>query len=147
MRGLTPMQAAFVREYVIDNNGAQAAIRAGYSRHTANVQACDLLTRPHIKTAVDEARARLQEKNDITVSQLIEGLKQIAFPSNSTDDTNSKNLAGIWPRDRIKALELLGKHLGMFVERREHSGPKGKPIEVNSRSWLEVMQEDEAGGD
>ena len=45
---LTPKQELFVHEYLKDQNGAQAAIRAGYSPKTAKVTAFQLLKHPHI---------------------------------------------------------------------------------------------------
>jgi phage terminase small subunit len=44
--GMTARQQAFIREYLVDCNGTQAAIRAGYSKGTANVIACENLTKP-----------------------------------------------------------------------------------------------------
>lgn len=46
----------------------------------------------------------------------------------------------VW--DKNSALEKIAKHLGMFIERHEHSGPDGGPIQTESRSWREVLRED-----
>lgn len=60
---MLPQEQRFVDEFLIDLNGAQAAIRAGYSEKTAKEQACRLLTRVHVATAVSEA---LQERAELT---------------------------------------------------------------------------------
>ena len=49
---LNAKQRAFVHEYSIDLNGLQAAIRAGYAKKAAGVQASDLLKKPNVKKAV-----------------------------------------------------------------------------------------------
>lgn len=75
---LTPKQAAFCREYLIDLNGTQAAIRAGYSKKTANEQAAQLLAKlnvqEYLKTLMDE-RA---EKTKIDAEWVIKRLAQDA---------------------------------------------------------------------
>ena len=55
--GLTPRQARFVKEYLVDLNGTQAAIRAGYSSRTANEQAARLLANISVKAAVEAGAA------------------------------------------------------------------------------------------
>jgi phage terminase small subunit len=50
--GLTPKRAAFVREFCVDHNGTQAAIRAGYSEATADEQASRLLANVKVRKAV-----------------------------------------------------------------------------------------------
>ncbi len=54
---LTPKQACFVEEYLIDLNATQAATRAGYSAKTANEQGAQLLAKLSIREAVAEAQA------------------------------------------------------------------------------------------
>ena len=53
---MTPKQEAFVREYLIDLNATQAAIRAGYSERTAGSQSFDLLQKPEIQAAIAAGR-------------------------------------------------------------------------------------------
>lgn len=47
--------------------------------------------------------------------------------------------------DKKGALVDIGKHLGMFVEKHEHSGPDGGPIQTETRSWREVLRQQEKG--
>lgn len=65
--GLTPKQQRFVLEYLKDQNGKQAAIRAGYAPGSAEVQACRLLRNAQVRAAVDAGQARLAKKAEITV--------------------------------------------------------------------------------
>lgn len=64
--GLTPKQKRFADEYLIDSNGTQAAIRAGYSPKTANEQASQLLAKLNIKEYVARRSAELAEKTGLT---------------------------------------------------------------------------------
>ncbi len=68
---LTPKQARFVEEYLLDGNGAQAALRAGYGPCGAKVAACRLLTRPNVKTAIDAGRHAYSERLEITRADIV----------------------------------------------------------------------------
>ena len=76
--GLEPRQQRFVDEYLVDLNGTQAAIRAGYSAKTAAEQSYDLLRRPHIAAAIAAARAAQQERTGINADALLLQAWQIA---------------------------------------------------------------------
>lgn len=60
--GLTGKQAAFCQEYIIDHNGKEAAIRAGYSKNGAKVIGCNLLTHINCKAEIDRLTAQRQAK-------------------------------------------------------------------------------------
>src|SRR5262245_23429570 len=62
---LTAKQAMFVREYLTDMNGTQAAIRAGYSARTANEQGARLLAKASIREAIEKAQAERLQRLDI----------------------------------------------------------------------------------
>jgi phage terminase small subunit len=101
---LNDKQAAFVREYLIDFNATQSAIRAGYSKRTAGSQAHDLLKIPEIQAALKVGQARLAQKTETEAEWVRRRLKEEAddfseFASHSA---------------RIRALELLGKVNGIF---------------------------------
>lgn len=101
---LTAKQSRFIEEYLIDLNATQAAIRAGYSKNTATTQGYENLTKPHIRERVEA------------------GLKQRALELNLNAKWVVKELLGIYERSMdankmhsaLRALELIGKHLGMF---------------------------------
>ena len=75
---LTPRQAQFVQEYLIDLNATQAAIRAGYSVKTANEQAARLLANVSIQTAIQTAIKARTERTQITQDWVIHRLALLA---------------------------------------------------------------------
>lgn len=107
MRRLTNRQQAFCREYIVDLNATQAAIRAGYSERTARSQGQRLLTNVDIEECLQELITERSERVQITADAVLTGISSIAFDES------------VKPNDRLKAYDLLGKHLGLFVERRE----------------------------
>lgn len=69
---MTPKQAAFVREYMIDGNATQAAIRAGYSERTAQEQSSRLLSKAMIREGLAALQAETAERHEITLDRLTE---------------------------------------------------------------------------
>ena len=112
---LNPKQRRFVAEYLRDQNGTQAAIRAGYSKKTARVQAAQLLALLNIKAEVDAKLTKVEEKCGITVEYVLEGLRDVAErcrrDGKEFDSTGAN-----------RALELLGKYRQMFTDKVQHSG-------------------------
>lgn len=76
---LTPKQRAFVREYLIDLNATQAAIRAGYSEKTARSVAAENLTKPNIAAAIESAMKLRANRTDITADRVLKELAKIGF--------------------------------------------------------------------
>jgi phage terminase small subunit len=113
---LTAKQQAFIKEYLIDLNSTQAAIRAGYSKNTAAEIGFENLRKPHIKEAIDKEINKRSEKLQITAEYVLNKLKDI------TDNDDEKTA------DRLKGLELLGRHLKLFTDKLEHSGETGVKI-------------------
>lgn len=68
---LNPRQQRFVDEYLIDLNGTQAAIRAGYSAATAAEQAYDLLRKPQIVDSIAAARKAQQERTQVDADRVV----------------------------------------------------------------------------
>lgn len=106
---LTDRQARFCEEYLIDLNATQAAIRAGYSEKTANRIASELLSKLDIQEKIAELKAERAKRTEMTQDSVIQELAAVA----------RAEVKGVRAVDKLKALELLGKHLGMFVERYE----------------------------
>jgi len=143
---LTAKQQRFIEEYLIDLNATQAAIRAGYSPKTAREIGAENLSKPHIRARVDEALAERSRRTGITADRVLRELARIAFANApdlinmddatlradaSVDDTAAiasvrvKRIPAadgegvereIRLADKLRALELLGKHLGMFKD-------------------------------
>lgn len=76
MKTLTPKQEKFVAEYLVDLNGRQAAIRAGYSAKTAEQQASRLLTKAKVQAAVAAGRAKQVERTQIDADWVLRRLAQ-----------------------------------------------------------------------
>ena len=126
---LTPKQAQFVAEYLIDLNATQAAIRSGYSEKTANEQGSRLLTNVKVAEAVAKAQNIRSERTEITqdyvlnsIFSTMERCKQaepvidrqgepvlVETPSGDLAPAYTFNAMGVF-----KGAEMLGKHLGMF---------------------------------
>ena len=77
--GYTDKQRAFVDEYLVDLNATQAAIRAGYSRHTANEQASRLLANVKIQKLIAERKAARVERTEITQDRVLQELYRLCF--------------------------------------------------------------------
>ncbi|CAA2136743.1 terminase small subunit [Hyphomicrobium sp. ghe19] len=76
---LTPKQRRFVENYLLDLNATQAAIRAGYSKRTAQEQGSQLLNHPTIRIAIDAAKAERSAKTEICAEQVLEEIAAMAF--------------------------------------------------------------------
>jgi len=119
-RPLSPKQKMFVKEYLVDLNATQAAIRAGYSAKTANAAAGRLLTKVSVAAAIQAAKAERAERLEIKADDVLKGIVRCTNKAEDAEDY----------RTALKGFELQGKHLGLFVERQEVSGPDGAPIMV-----------------
>ena len=114
---LTPRQARFVDEYLIDLNATQAAIRAGYSEKGASVRGTWLLANSRVKAAVEASKAALLERTEGTQERVIEKLWRVHDASMGDKPLIAKD-GSEWgaqfnPAAANKSLELIGKHGGM----------------------------------
>lgn len=114
MAKLTAKQEIFCREYIIDLNATQAAIRAGYSKKTANRIASENLSKLDIQKKIQELQQERAERTEITQDKVLKELAGIGF----APITKGKIRAA----DKTKALELLGRHLGMFTDKLQIEG-------------------------
>ena len=145
---LSAKRQRFVDEYCIDFNGTQAAIRAGYSPNSANMQAARLLANDNVRKALDEKRLEIAEISKLKTSDVIDELKKIAFSditqvinfnnsrakiksSRKLSEDAKKTIASVSQtqngltikmHDKVKALELLGRYLNIFTDRVEVEG-------------------------
>lgn len=107
LRGLTPKQQRFVEEYLIDLNATQAAIRAGYSARRAMEIGWQLLQKTPVQAALQVKREEQSKRTEITADWVLTRLREEATPGEDTG----------FPTARVKALELLGKHLVLFTDK------------------------------
>ena len=137
-----PKYEAFCQEYMKDLNGAQAAIRAGYSEKGANVKGAQLLAIVSISERIAELMQERQQRTQVTADMVIAELAKIGF-HNVQDFVNGGNsilelkhldanktaavssvkttlkadgdlVSEVKFHDKVAALEKLGKHLGIF---------------------------------
>lgn len=78
---MTDKQERFCREYTLDLNSTQAAIRAGYSKKTARQIGSENLSKPDIQSLISELQADLQKNTELTAVRILEEHKKIAFSS------------------------------------------------------------------
>lgn len=109
---LTPKQQAFVREYAVDKNAAQAAIRAGYSKATARSAGHRMLTNVDIQSAVAEKLNEAAQRTEWTFDHWIQRLGEEA---NDFSEMASHSA-------RIGALKEIGKALGHYAEDNSQKG-------------------------
>lgn len=109
---MTPKQKQFVQEYLVDLNATQAAIRAGYKGKNVRVAAAKNMARADIQAAIAEGMEERSKRVEITQDEVLLELKQIALaPASDAKDSNLRYA------NKIRALELLGKHMGIITER------------------------------
>lgn len=145
---LSDKQERFCQEYLVDLNATRAYIRAGYSVKTAPSCASRLLEKANVRARVDELMARRARRTGVTQDRVVRELARVAFvdPTQVIDfhtgrvrgdapEDDRAALAGVRVKDgadfserevklhdKVRALELLGKHLGLFTEKVELSG-------------------------
>lgn len=160
---LNAKQKRFCQEYIIDLNATQAAIRAGYSKKTANPKGSQLLAKVSISDAIQKALEKRSIRTQITQDRVLEELARIGFSrvddyvewggskyklkesQELTDDQKaaisevsvhkSKEGGSIKFKlyDKKGALELLGRHLGMFNDKLD--------VNMTINSWDDLEKE------
>lgn len=149
---MTKKQKLFCDEYLIDLNATQAAIRAGYSPETAYSIGGENLKKPELRAYIDTAMAERSRRTGISQDRVLMELAKVAFlnpvdvinPQTASvrEDARPEDTAAIQSvkvkksysetgemterevrmADKLKALELIGRHLGMFRDKVEVSG-------------------------
>lgn len=168
---LTPRQAAFVQEYLIDLNATKAAIRAGYAPSNAASYGSDLTKLPQVSLAIEVGKAQRETRTKMDRDQV---LHEMSLLSNSRidwfviDNEGQVRLAAGAPEgamgavasikkritstynpatketitkydvelklwDKPAPLKLMGRHVGLFPDKVELTGPGGGPIDVVTR--------------
>ncbi len=151
---LTDKQEMFCREYLVDLNATQAAIRAGYSDKTAQEQSSRLLSNVMVQNRISVLKSERNERVGVDAAYVLRRLTEIdqmdvldvllangeLKPVKDWPKVWRTTLSGMdvtemagdsagllkkikWP-DKVKILELLGKHIDVqaFKEKVEHSG-------------------------
>lgn len=164
---MTNKQKRFCEEYLIDLNATQAAIRAGYSPESARQSGSDNMNNPYIRARIDAALAVRSKRTGVNADRVVRELARVAFvnPSdvinmnsatlkNDATEDDTAAVASVKVKtiptadgdgvereiklaDKLKALELLGRHLGMFTEKVEHSGT----IDTGSAALTSILHQ------
>jgi phage terminase small subunit len=151
---VTGKQRRFIDEYLVDLNATHAAIRAGYSAKTAYSAGQRLLKHVDVAPAIAEATAERVERTELTQDYVVENLTEVVercmqrapvWVRRGREVTQLTDADGqhVWQfdaRGAVSALTLLGKHLGIFAERHEHTGKDGGPIEHREVSDADLKQ-------
>jgi phage terminase small subunit len=149
---MTTKQKRFCEEYLIDLNATQAAIRAGYSPKSAHSIATENLQKPAVRAHIDQALAEQSRRTGVTADRVVRELARVAFansqdvidfdsatikPDATRDDTAAISSVKVKTipmpdgdgvereikmADKLKALELLGRRLGLFTDNVNVSG-------------------------
>jgi phage terminase small subunit len=167
----TDKQAMFIKEYIVDLNGTQAAIRAGYSENTARQEASRLLSNVNVRASINEEMEKRKERVECSQDEVIHNIlavlkadikdflgddgnidlskindynspviKEITTDTTKTDKGDlhtEKKRVFLKLHDKLKAADMLGKHLKMFTDKIEVSGKDGGPIETITTEMTE----------
>lgn len=133
---LTPKQARFVAEYLIDLNATQAASRAGYSKKTAYSIGGENLKKPEIAAAIAARQAAVGDKLEITAEKVLRDIEAARVKAMSEGQCAAA----------IRAAELHGKHIGMFVDRTESNvtlhDAIDRPPQETREQWVSRRQKE-----
>lgn len=173
MRPLPANRRRFVDEYLVDRNATQAAIRAGYKAKNADAVSCRLLKDECVAEAIEAGLQKLAEKTGVTAEKVLLELGRLAFvdpalafnkvtgemlPIHSMPEDVRRALSfdfknGKVRHNKVDALELLGKHFRLFVDRVEEDSKrfegmsdeqvlvellKAAPPSVRAEAWKKV---------
>lgn len=127
---LTPKQKAFADYYIETGNATEAAIKAGYSKKTARVIGQENLTKPAIKTYIDETMEKLADKRIAKAEEVLEYLTRVIRGEETEQVVVTENIGDFMSearvinkelsaKDKIKAAELLGKRYRLFTDKIE----------------------------
>jgi phage terminase small subunit len=131
---LTEKQKRFADFYIETGNATESAVKAGYSEKTAKEMGYENLTKPHIRDYVDLLLKEMGNKRIMNAEEVMQTLTSIArneveedvvvFGDNGPEITTK----GMSAKDRLKALELIGKRFKLWTDKKEIEGNIGVTI-------------------
>ena len=171
MAKLTDKQKKFIDEYLVDLNATQAAMRAGYKEKAAYRTGAENLRKPQIQEEIQKRMQERQQRTEVTQDMVVKELAAIAF-ARATDyaevksgtvrikDTDALSdqqigaISGIKEgangieiklNDKEKALELLGRHLGMWNDKLDINAPALDDSLKEMEDYFERLKESGSG--
>lgn len=171
MAKLTDKQKKFIDEYLVDLNATQAAIRAGYKEKAAYRTGAENLRKPQIQEEIQKRIQERQQRTEVTQNMVVKELAAIAFAratdyasvrggavcikdTDSLSDEQISAIAGIKEgkfgveirlNDKEKALELLGRHLGMWNDKLDIKTPAIDDSIKEMEAYFEQLKESGSG--
>ena len=128
LAALTTKQQRFCEEYLKDLNASRAILRAGYKTANPNRVGHELMQKEGVRFALDGLMAERAEKVKVDANFVIQKiLKSLERAEKKENETAV-----------LRASELIAKHLGMFVEKSEISGPEAGAIELEKRTREDI---------
>ena len=175
MAKLTDKQKKFIDEYLVDLNATQAAMRAGYKEKAAYRTGAENLRKPQIQEEIQKRMQERQQRTEVTQDMVVKELAAIAFaratdyveirsngvcstvvikPTTNLSDQQIRAIAGIKEgangieiklNDKEKALELLGRHLGMWNDKLDIKTPAIDDSIKEMEAYFEQLKESGSG--
>jgi len=166
---LNPKHRRFAEEYVVDFHGTKAAIRAGYSKKSARIQASQLLANPNIMAAVQFLMQKVSAKLELTSERVLQEIARSCFSDvrklysrrgrrlkpHELDDDTAAALAGYELKDGVlkvrfcsktEALNMAGRYLKLFKEDAPTQPQAGMfvllaPATANPEQWDTLVKQ------
>ena len=110
-------QALFVGEYITDLNASRSALAAGYSAKTSGQIGFELLKKPEIQAAINQAMKERGERTKITADKVLADIEAIKADAMREAADKEGNIAMVNHAAALKACELQGRHLQMWIDR------------------------------
>ncbi len=149
---MTGKQNIFVQEYLKDLNATQAAKRAGYSHKTAYSIGQRLLRNVEVSNAINSAMSERSERTALNADYVLQNLHEIAqrcmqkspvmVKGEQAIDDEGRHMWTFDAKNALRALELIGKHMGMFSDknREQEETPEDVKIQIAIRRAILSME-------
>ena len=134
-------QNCFCEEYLKDLNGAQAAIRAGYSKKTARNIATQLLSKLHIERKINELIGKRSKRTEITADNVLREMGRLAFndPRRVFDENGNSTIKLI--EGEVDITDLENNHLETLVAGQQYNSETKEISEFSSDESLAEWEE------
>jgi len=132
-RGLTPKQESFCKAYIETGNASEAYRRsynAGNMKpETIHVKACELLKKGNVAVRMEQLQERAQKRHDVTVDSLTAELEEARLQAKADEKGASAAVSAVMGKAKLH---------GLLIDKNEHSGPDGGPIETKDITTHEL---------
>ena len=130
---LTVKQKKFCDYYIELGNATEAAMKAGYSKKTARQTGNENLTKPYIKSYIDEKMKEIEDKQIAKAEEVLKYLTSVMKGEESEEVVVTENIGNyeskarivekqVSAKERIRAAELIGRRYSLFTDKVEVDG-------------------------